>query len=197
MTVAGLSTAGAIGIAMRRRFFGEGAERLVAKFREVGPGGAFVGGAIVAKESRFLQDLAHGRDIREFHRVFCVAQGRAARLAEAFNSRVATLPGFDPRTTPRITFLDCCVYVVRDPLAGRVGLLVEKQLDPQRYKKWNGNNGYVEEAAAARAAAAPPGRAGALAAVVEGSEDEGSSEEEVGAHETLRGIDPTEFPQVR
>ena len=171
MTVAGLSAAGAIGIAMRRRFFGEGAERLIAnlKFREVGPGGAFVGGAMVAKESRFLQDLTHGSDMREFHRVFCVAQGRAARLAEAFNSRVATLPGFDPRTTPRIAFLDCCVYVVRDPLAGRMGLLVEKQLDPQRYKKWNGNNGYVEGAAAARAAGCTEEAiAGVFAALING-----------------------------
>jgi hypothetical protein len=199
--VAGLSAAGAIGIARRKRFFGEGAERLVAKFREIGPdGAAFVGGALVAKESRFQQDLTSDRDIRKFHQVFCVAQGRAARLAEAFNSRVATLPGFDPRTTPKIAFLDCCIYVVHDPVAGRMGFLVEKQLDPQRYKKWNGNNGYVEQAAAVWAAVAPPGQVGDLAAVEEGSEEEGSSEEELEAPktiETLRSIDPTEFPQVR
>jgi hypothetical protein len=46
-------TPGAVGVAMRRAVFGEGAERMVGKFREFGSGGVFMGPKMVAKESRW------------------------------------------------------------------------------------------------------------------------------------------------
>ena len=53
----GFMTGVARGVAMRKCVFGEGAERMVRKFREVGAGGWFVGPELVAKESRFIEDL--------------------------------------------------------------------------------------------------------------------------------------------
>ena len=81
--------------ALKREYFGEGAERLVRKFRLVSVsnygGASFAGPLLVAKESRFVEDLA--TDGQEFHRVFCDAQARAQHLAEAFNAKLATIPG--------------------------------------------------------------------------------------------------------
>lgn len=134
------------GIALHSAFFGEGAERLVREFREVDLHGSFVGPKLVAKESRFQMDVANTsrRDIMSFHRSFCETQNRAQRLAQVFNQRLANLPGYNPRTTPGISFLECSVYIVDDRNLGEMGVLVEKQLDPSRYKKWNNNCGGVD-----------------------------------------------------
>ena len=136
----------AIGVALEHSFFGEGAERLVREFREKGSNGLFTGEKLVAKESRFQMDVenTNRRDIIEFHRNFCDTQHRAQRLAEVFNSRLERLPGYDPLTTPLISFLECSVYVVHDRNFGRMSALVEKQLDPSKYKKWNDNQGGVD-----------------------------------------------------
>ena len=48
----------ACGVALARKFFGEGAERLVREFREIGPNGKFIGPKLVAKESRFQMDIS-------------------------------------------------------------------------------------------------------------------------------------------
>lgn len=87
------------GLAVRRCYFGEGAERIVRKFREVDSRGNFVGALLVAKEGRFQGDLGsgHGGDVAEFHRVFCDAQMRAAKLAAIFNEKLARVPGVDRR----------------------------------------------------------------------------------------------------
>ena len=66
-------TPGAVGVAMRRTVFGEGAERMVRKFREIGRDGVFVGPKMVAKESRFVEDL-RSRDLIKFHEVFSKTQ---------------------------------------------------------------------------------------------------------------------------
>ena len=87
----------------------------------------------------------------KFHTVFCEAQAQAQRLAEEFNAHLARLPGVTIRT-PRITFLECKVFVVVDANWGHIGLLVEKMLDPAAYQKWNNNGGYV----AGRVAEAAP-----------------------------------------
>jgi len=57
-----------------------------------------------------------------------------------------TLPGFN-RTIPLINFPESFVYIVHDPVLGRIGLLVEKMVDPHNYKKWNNNCGFVESQA--------------------------------------------------
>jgi hypothetical protein len=129
------------GVAMRRSFFGEGSERLVRLFHELGPNKTFVGPMLVSKESRFVEDLG-GDDALLYHKSFCRSQLKAKRLAEKFNAKLAALPGVD-HTIPRITFLDCMLYAPVDTVKGRIGLLVEKMLDPTKYKKWNNNAGYV------------------------------------------------------
>jgi hypothetical protein len=140
---AGAITTGAIGVAMRRTIFGEGAERMVRKFREVGSNGQFLGPKMVAKESRFIEDL-RSDDLIQFHKVFCKTQCKAQGLADAFNDRVSKLPGAGAMA-PRIEFLECGVFLVSDARQGNVGILVEKMLDPTKYKKWNSNCGHVED----------------------------------------------------
>eukprot|EP00959_Pyramimonas_sp_CCMP1952_P024055 504706-Pyramimonas_sp.AAC.1 len=83
-------------IAAKRVYFGEGAERIVRKFRLVADMNDrtdpyFAGPLLVAKESRFVEDL--GSDGVAFHRVFCETQARAQFLAEKFNAKLATIPG--------------------------------------------------------------------------------------------------------
>ncbi|CAM9916247.1 unnamed protein product, partial [Heterosigma akashiwo] len=136
----------ACGVALAPMYFGEGAERLVREFRELGPGGKFIGPKLVAKESRFQRDVANtSRQQRiRYHRTFCDVQDRAQRLAEAFNARLEKVPGYIPGTTPKIRFLEYCVYVVTDRNLGEIGLLVEKLLDTKKYQKWNDNCGAVD-----------------------------------------------------
>jgi hypothetical protein len=131
---------------MKRAYFGEGTERLVRKFREVDADGNFVGPALVAKERRFMEDLvsSQGQMVCQFHRRFCDTQARAQKLAHVFNEKLSQVPSFIPGVTPTIDFLDCAVYMVRDVRMGEVGVLVEKQLDPRAYKKWNDNAGFVD-----------------------------------------------------
>ena len=195
----------AVGVAMRTEIFGEGAERVVSKFREYDANGDFVGPWMVAKQSRFIED-EKTEDQKRFHRSFCSTQQTAAKIARVFNERLATIPGVTERT-PRVAFLECCVYVLDDARLGRTGVLVEKMLRNHEtgWKKWNGNNGYLEGAKTARAAretrdvfpAAPlPARPAAarvmkprrlrppplapvaLGAIAEGDEDEASESDE-------------------
>jgi hypothetical protein len=171
---------GAVSIALRNNIFGEGAERMVRKFREVDAHGVFVGPPMVAKESRFVEDMKNLKDRIEFHRVFCQTQHQAQVLALEFNKRLAAIPGVDS-STPRIEFLACSIYVV-----GGFGYLVEEMIDPARYKKYNSNNGYVDgvpgavPAGAPHAAPQPSVTPVALGAIAEESDEEGDdvSEEE-------------------
>jgi hypothetical protein len=119
---------------------------MVRVFRWVDPGTfMFVGPEIVAKQSRFVseEDIY---DLQKFHRSFCETQTRAQDFAVKFNQKLETLPGFN-RTIPLINFPECFVYIVHDPVLGRIGLLVEKMVDPHNYKKWNNNCGFVESQA--------------------------------------------------
>jgi len=102
----------ATGVALHSSFFGEGAERLVREFREIGPDGMFVGPKLVAKESRFQIDLLNTdqSQIEKFHRTFCETQNRAQGLADVFNIRLEHLPCYNPQTMPKISFLSCSVY---------------------------------------------------------------------------------------
>eukprot|EP00798_Chlamydomonas_sp_ICE-L_P020461 gene20461-27250_t len=141
-----VASAGALGgIAMKKMIFGEGAERMVRKLRELAPDGiTLIGPQLVAKEGRYTEDVDHRglADRRQFHKVFCQTQQTAQRMAVAFNQQLDAIPG--ATSAPRVRFLDCSVYVVNDTLLGKVGLLVEKMLDIGGYKKWNNNNGYVD-----------------------------------------------------
>ena len=131
----------ACGVAYPETIFGEGAERMVWKFREVDASGKFVGREMVAKQSRFIEDV-RSDDLYTFHRTFCETQKMAQRLARAFNKQLAKVPGLPP-DTPRIRFLACSVYTMVDVNTGKFGVLAEPRLDRKRYQKWNNNDGYV------------------------------------------------------
>ena len=138
--------------AIKKAYFGEGAERLVTKFRWIDPYSQyFVGPLMVAKEDRFIEPTDKlDEDTLNFHIAFLTTQYHAQRIAEKFNEKLETVPGVTSRT-PRISFLDCFVCMVEDPQYNRNerGFLVEKMLDPTRYHKYNSNGGYVAGQAAA------------------------------------------------
>jgi len=178
----------AIGVAAQSRIFGEGAERMVRQFREFDAAGCFVGPALVAKESRFVEDV-NTQDLRQFHRLFCETQLKAEELAVEFNKRLADIPGL-LTSTPRISFLPCNVYMVNDNKLGMSGWLVERMIDAHAYRKFNSNNGYVEGsgtgtdtspsvrfAPAAPAAYTPPAPV-ALGVIAEESEEEDDEDDE-------------------
>jgi len=187
-------------IAVRTRYFGEGAERLVRKFREMEPSGTFTGQLMVAKEGRFDEDL-RSRSKQDFHKVFCATQAEAQMLAEKFNERLEKLPGVDA-LTPRVSFLECSVFFVHDETVegGRLGMLVEKQLDNSKYRKWNDNTGYVHDQAPLS-----PEQAGQLEvahlldAIAEDDEEyEEEDDDEDAASETDApiSINPADIPQA-
>jgi hypothetical protein len=152
--VAKYQTPQAQGIAYRKAIMpdGEGAERMVHKFREIhaevinkfrSPVWSTCGMCYVAKESRF----ADSEDKKpEFHRVFCETQARAQRFADVFNKRVSALSAVtcaNGGRIPLVKFLDCSVYVLQDANQGEFSVLVEEMLDGS-YQKWNNNKGHVK-----------------------------------------------------
>lgn len=175
----------AVAAAIRKCYFGEGAERLVRKFREVDSAGKFVGPLLVAKEGRFESDVAW----TDFHQIFCETQATAKELAEVFNARLAKIPGVTPRT-PRIDFLECSVYEVNDSKWGTFGVLVEKQLDVSKYKKWNDNKGGVDgQVSLAKITEG-------LGAIEEQDDEEDEDEEEVVDTKAPIVINDADIPQA-
>lgn len=174
------------GAALRTHYFGEGAERLVRKFREVAPDGTFVGPLLVAKESRFQLDVENA-DLIRFHRNFSATQTRAKDLADVFNDRLLKLQELAglAADTPRIQFLESSVYVVDDNNLGRVGVLVEKQLDQSRYMKWNDNTGLIYVDGHRSEASHPELDDHQLEAIVELDEEE--EEEDTDQNEAVDG----------
>ena len=169
------------GVALKVNYFDEGAQRLVREFRDIGSYGKFLDQPLVAKESLFQADVTNLnlQQLIDLHRAFCDAQVRASRLAAVFDVKLSQLPEFDPQSSPTVTSLHCAVYVVDDDInLGTVGCLVEKQLDPVKYKKWSDNKGMVNGQAAQQAATMEPlGTGSALVTLIEEGED-GESDEE-------------------
>ncbi|KAJ3228534.1 hypothetical protein HDU81_006133 [Chytriomyces hyalinus] len=129
------------GFAVRKKSFGEGAERIVFQLVDFDKNHHILPKSRwVAKDSRFVHDDESKK--MEFHQVFCETQMKAGDLAKAFNVELATRGGY--KSFPRIRFLDCFVYVFLDEDDIESGLLVEKMLDQTKYKKWNGNDGSVD-----------------------------------------------------
>ena len=137
---------GATGFEMEKNPFGLGAERLAHLFYEIkkeSHSWERVGRALVAKESRYIQDE---ESKEKFHTSFCKVQHEARDLAHKFNEAVRKAPMLKPSEDeesipPPIDFLKCSIYEYR---SGGVlcGLLVEKFLNG-RFTKYNGNFGYV------------------------------------------------------
>jgi hypothetical protein len=133
---------------MEKDPFGKGAERLAYMFYEIkhnSRGWERVGKAMVAKESRYIED----EESKEtFHTDFCRVQKKASDLAKQFNEAVKKAPllkpsGDEVSKPPPIVFLKCSVYEYYNRLV-RCGLLVEKYLNG-RFTKYNGNDGYVKD----------------------------------------------------
>lgn len=133
----------AVGVAIRRKAFGSGAERIVYQCIEVDASMGKLGEWLVAKESKYITDEAIKL---KFHEVFCETQQRSATIAEAFNARIASLLD---GPIANVSFLSCSVYVVTEEGENgqEAGFLAEKMLTTDSYKKFNGNAGYVADAA--------------------------------------------------
>jgi hypothetical protein len=134
------------GVAFKRLAFGEGQERFAHRFFEIGADGeTVVGIPLVAKESKFVDDIEHqsgnvdwiARD--QFVERFCRIQSKAQSVAEAFNQKLDSISTLDP-STPRVSFIDCYVYYLTDDTRGQFAVVVEPKLEGQ-FEKWNNNNG--------------------------------------------------------
>lgn len=116
------------GIAINKKYFAEGAERMAlfateVNFREP------VGQPLIAKVSVFDDDHQF-----EFHKQSAKTQMEARRLAKKFNENIADRK----LSIPIIEFLEVNFYVCNDK-----SYLVEKRLDVKRYQKFNDNCGGV------------------------------------------------------
>ena len=145
-----------ISVAIKDKVFGEGAERMVRKFRFM-KAGSFAFEPYVAKESRFIDDddEMYTDKTNTYHDTFCRGQSTAGEMAKRFNE--ALLPysgrgmnvlnenGRYSRDIPSISFLKCYVVQLLDFVYDTTySVLIEAQLDNTKYIKHNSNNGYVK-----------------------------------------------------
>jgi len=171
----------AVGFAVKKKIFGEGAERIVYEMTEVDGAGQPVGMPLVAKDSKYLKKQDSKRE--RFHGVFIKTQTKAASLAHKFNARLNRM-GVNVKI-PRIHFLPCSVYDCRDAPSA---YLAEKRLNPALYRKWNDNAGGIDGIARVNLAQAPL-RVAPLAAFAEGDEEEESDVDDDAAAEDEEGPD--------
>ena len=140
----------ATGFAVKKAYFGEGAERIVYHMTELSPDGTPVGVPLVAKESKYLlmenDDKQEDAERSHFHETFIRTQMKASNWAKKFNTRLDNA-GVSPMV-PRIYFLQCSVYICEyfqpDGRFIEKAYLSEHQLDNRKYKKWNDNVGGVD-----------------------------------------------------
>jgi hypothetical protein len=129
----------AVGIAVAKERFGEGAERIVYEMSEINAKGELIGLPLVAKDSLWKQKK------RAWHKTFVKTQMKAAKLAEKFNAKLDNLRV--SKIIPRVNFLSCSVYLDQtDDKEGQreYAYLSEKRLNPDNYIKWNNNFGGVD-----------------------------------------------------
>ena len=135
----------ATGFAVRKSYFGKGAERIVYMMTEIDKEGYPVGDPLVAKESKFKH---RSRDATDFHKTFIRTQMKAENMAEKFNARLDRLQL--SREIPRVEFLRCSVYVHSKSGAGpddsslAHSFLSEPCIDDRAYCKWNDNAGGID-----------------------------------------------------
>jgi Alpha-kinase family/von Willebrand factor type A domain len=130
-------------VAMKELVFGEGAERIVHKFRYLDEKGNFIGPKMVAKQSRFVDSSGtfdYDRT-RAFHATFLRTQALASRLAEKFNKALDTVCGSSPNQFPKIHFVEPMVLKLRRDNE-QICILIEQFLEGD-YQKFNNNKGYV------------------------------------------------------
>jgi hypothetical protein len=136
-------------VAIRRTIFGEGAERMVHKFRFLNQQKEFTGPLMVAKESRFVDEEASYEQRLEYHRNFMRTQAIASEMADKFNAAVTGLKQHFTtngvvNACPRISFLEPMVVEVKDGKLGDYCILIEPMLEVSKYEKFNGNMGFVK-----------------------------------------------------
>ena len=142
-------------VAMKNFVFGEGAERLVRRFRYLDDQNNFVGPKWVAKESRFVEEEEEDEKSStlksspiDYHRDFMRSQMLAHDLAAKFNEALDGLLQRFPvgqhewlKKLPRIRFLEPLVVELVEGCTKKT-FLVEAMLEG-RYRKYNNNMGYV------------------------------------------------------
>jgi len=144
-------------VAIRKTIFGEGAERMVRKFRffdESSPHSPWDLSKIqpefshfstlkfVAKESRFVDVSGAYADRMEYHREFMRTQAIASQMALKFNNALDSVFaefGEPENKTflanqPRIHFLSPMVVEVQDTNLGALAFLIEPMLDVAKYE---------------------------------------------------------------
>lgn len=179
-------------IAVKKQIFGEGAERIVRKFRFIDKYRQFVGPIMVAKESRFIDDDDENYDQAYknrmgYHREFMRTQTLAAKMAKDFNEAVRNSSShFDNasvvddilRCLPTIEFLRPLVVETRKE-GYEYNTLIEPFLQGD-YKKFNDNMGMVKGQSRDLSMNDLVGSMGGLGlgAIEEGSEEEDSDEED-------------------
>jgi hypothetical protein len=108
-------------VAIRRTIFGEGAERMVHKFRFLNQQKEFTGPLMVAKESRFVYEEANYEQRLEYHRNFMRTQAIASKMADKFNAAVAGLK--QHLTSSR--FVDSCPRIFDSSISFLAPMVVE------------------------------------------------------------------------
>lgn len=122
-------------VALKKQAFGEGAERLAFKFRFVGQGDRFEGPVMVAKESRFVEDLQTSTKNyitshrHAYHKSFMRTQATASRFGTMFNDAVEDLDCIPAKQIARIEFLKPFIYELEDQkTVTSINLLVEPMI---------------------------------------------------------------------
>jgi len=137
-------------VAVKKLIFGEGAERVVRKFRYLDQNGNFFGPKMVAKESRFIDPVQGSyKEKKAFHESFMRTQALASKFASMFNEALDSLHvHFRVRDIeflkklPRIEFVEPMVVEVRENQE-ESNILIERFIEG-KYEKFNNNMGFVK-----------------------------------------------------
>jgi len=133
-------------VAVKNKYFEEGAERQVRKFRFLGKDQyTFIGPVMVAKESRFIEEEASYDQRHKFHEKFMQTQALASQYSAFFNEAIQKLEEKKvlSQRNPKIEFLKPLLVEVKDEKLTNYCFLIEEML-VGRYEKFNNNKGYVK-----------------------------------------------------
>jgi len=138
-------------VAMKRQIFGEGAERIVSKFRFLDDQDEFIGPVMVAKDSRHVVASSYSERLA-FHKSFLRTQSIASEMAMKFNKKIDSLESLYEdlnwkrrvKLFPRIYFLEPIVGEFFDEGGNAINVLVEPFMEG-KYEKFNNNMGYVKD----------------------------------------------------
>ena len=133
---------------MEKKAFGEGAERLAFKFRFLNTKNKFIGPVMVAKESRFVEDINDDSTTNylhshrhHYHKSFMRTQATASKFASMFNESLGKLDQLACIRYPTISFIDPMIFELEDGEAGKIyNILVEPMIEG-KYKKFSNNFG--------------------------------------------------------